>query len=66
LPTPPELQSKLAATSAADAPFVLAEAGLWYDAFDALSQQIDASPGNETLVAQRASLLDQVGLGQLN
>jgi hypothetical protein len=61
-----ELQSKLDAAPPADAYFILAEAGVWYDALDSLSQQISASPSDKGLVAQRAALLDQVGLGQLN
>ncbi len=66
LATSPELRAKLEATTPSDAPFVLAEAGLWYDALDAVSQQIVKSPDDATLLAQRAALLDQVGLGQLN
>jgi len=66
LETPSELQSKLDAAPAIDAHFILAEAGLWYDALDSLSQQITTSPNDATLLAQRAALLDQVGLGALN
>jgi hypothetical protein len=66
LSAPADLQSKLDAAPAADAHFILAEAGVWYDALDSLSQQIMLSPGDAKLAAQRAALLDQVGLGQLN
>lgn len=66
LSAPAELQSKLAAAPATDAHFILAEAGVWYDALDSLSQQILTSPDDAGLEAQRAALLDQVGLGQLN
>jgi hypothetical protein len=45
---------------------VLAEAGIWYDALDSLSMQIEAAPENENLRAQRAALLDQVGLEDVN
>lgn len=66
LSAPAELQSKLDAAPATDAYFILAEAGVWYDALDSLSQQIMTSPNDAGLEAQRAALLDQVGLGQLN
>jgi hypothetical protein len=45
---------------------VLAEAGIWYDALDSLSLQIEAAPENENLRAQRAALFDQVGLENVN
>lgn len=66
LPAPSGLQSKLDAAPASDAPFILAEAGVWYDALDSLSQQIIASPDDAVLRAQRTALLDQVGIGELN
>jgi hypothetical protein len=61
-----DLDAKLAAAQRGDAHFALAEAGIWYDALDSLTQQIDAAPGNENLRAQRAALFDQVGLENLN
>jgi hypothetical protein len=60
----PELQQKLG-EPAASKPYALAEAGIWYDAIDALSQQIDAAPGNRALWNQRAALLEQVGLPEV-
>jgi hypothetical protein len=66
LETPSDLQAKLDAAAKSEAHYVLAEAGVWYDALDALEAQIASSPGNATLLAQRAALLDQVGLGTLN
>ena len=66
LETSGDLQAKLDAAPASDAHFVLAEAGVWYDALDALNEQIASAPGDETLLAQRAALLSQVGLGKLN
>jgi len=66
LETSSELQSKLDAATDSDRYFVLAEAGVWYDALDSLSQQIAASPGDVELIAQRTALLDQVGLGSIN
>jgi len=60
----PELQRKLGEPSVSR-PHALAEAGIWYDALDSLSQQIDAAPGNRTLWNQRAALLEQVGLPEV-
>ena len=40
----------------------LVEAGLWYDAFWALSERIQTNSLNTTYLDQRASLLEQVGL----
>jgi hypothetical protein len=57
-----ELGAKLAAAQQGDAHYVLAEAGIWYDALDSLSLQIEATPENENLRTQRAALFDQVGL----
>jgi hypothetical protein len=61
-----ELNAKLAAARPTDAHYALAEAGIWYDALDSLTNQIDASPENENLRAQRAALFEQVGLENLN
>jgi uncharacterized protein DUF928 len=41
-----------------------AEAGFWYDAFESVSNAIEAHPDDASLRAQRASLLQQVGLSQ--
>ena len=38
------------------------EAGIWYDAFESVSNAIEAHPDDASLRAQRASLLRQVGL----
>jgi hypothetical protein len=58
---PPELSARLAEPGASR-PHVLAQAGIWYDAVDALSRQIDAEPGNALIVKQRTALFSQVGL----
>ncbi len=42
-----------------------AEAGLWYDAVQAISDLIDASPGDALLRRQRASLMEQAGLPEV-
>lgn len=57
-----DLKEKLAKADAASLPAIYAEAGIWYDALAALSDQIDASPDNQTLRQSRADLLRQVGL----
>ena len=44
---------------------VLADAGIWYDTVDALSQQIDADPTNAALIRERADLFTQVGLDKV-
>jgi len=41
-----------------------AAAGFWYDAFESVSNAIEAHPDDASLRAQRASLLQQVGLSQ--
>ncbi len=61
-----ELEAKLKAAQPGDAHYVLAEAGIWYDALDALSIQIESSPDDASLLAQRAALFEQVGLEKLN
>ncbi len=62
--TPPaELEAKLAAASPRQLPLLYAEAGLWYDSLAAFSALIEAAPGDEGLLRQRAALLTQIGLG---
>ena len=39
-----------------------AEAGIWYDALESISNAVDAHPDDTSIRAQRASLLKQVGL----
>jgi hypothetical protein len=51
--------------SKADAPKHYAEAGVWYDAVMAFSDQIQSDPGNMELRQQRALLLEQGGLGEV-
>jgi hypothetical protein len=52
----------LAAATPARVPFILAAAGIWYDAIGDLSARIEASPGDTQLRVQRAAQLEQVGL----
>jgi hypothetical protein len=44
----------------------LASAGIWYDAVDELSRQIEAQPDDRSLWNQRAALFEQVGLPQMD
>jgi len=61
----PALRSRLAAAPSAQAPLLYAESGVWYDSLASLSAQIDANPGDATLRARRAALLQQVGLSEV-
>jgi hypothetical protein len=58
---PIDLAAKLD-TAGSERASILADAGIWYDTIDALSQQIETDPKNAALVLQRAELLRQVGL----
>ena len=57
-----DLKGKIAKATPASLPGVYAEAGIWYDALAALSDQIDAQPDNKSLREARSDLLRQVGL----
>ena len=61
-----EPDAKLAAAVAdakgLDKAAAYAQSGIWYDALEAVSNEIDAAPKNKSLHAQRAALLDQAGL----
>jgi hypothetical protein len=57
-----DVQAKLKQASPLKAAEVYAESGIWYDAIDALSKEIAANPA---LRAQRAALLEQVGLNDV-
>ena len=56
------VRSRVKEASAASRGALYASAGIWYDAMDELSKQISAQPENRDLRAQRAALLEQVGL----
>jgi hypothetical protein len=58
----PELKAKVADAAPASRPAIYAEAGIWHDAVGGLSDLIEAQPGNQALLAERADLLRQVGL----
>jgi len=56
------LQTKIAGANEGSLARIYAEAGVWYDAIDALSRMIAKSPNDSELRSHRAALLEQVGL----
>src|SRR6185437_9555217 len=54
------LRVRLAQTETTQQASVYAAEGIWYDALSALSESIDAAPGDANLRIKRASLLEQV------
>ena len=59
-----ELEQSLAKADARNSASIYAEQGVWYDAVDAISRAIQQNPGDAGLRAQRAVLLEQVGLNE--
>ena len=59
---PPALASQIASKGET---YAYAELGLWYDAFASVSDLIDADPQSDSSREMRASLLRQVGLGEI-
>ena len=59
---PANLLNEVANWDALDRAAAYAEAGIWYDAFESISNAVDAHPEDASIRAQRASLLKQVGL----
>jgi hypothetical protein len=57
-----EQQSALDNASEDERVMLLAQEGYWYDTFAGLSELIANDPGNNELRAQRAALLEQIGL----
>jgi len=58
----PELASKLSQASDTDKPALYAQNGIWYDALQSISDQIDHAPQDASLREERAGLLKQVGM----
>jgi hypothetical protein len=58
----PDLVSKLSQASEQDKPALYAENGIWYDALQAISDQIDHAPQDASLRQERNDLLKQVGM----
>jgi hypothetical protein len=61
---PGDLGKKLEATDGVERAAAYAQAGVWYDALDTISDAIEAHPNDTSLRAQRAALLQQVGLSE--
>ncbi len=59
------LKSQLAKADERAAPSIYAQAGYFYDAIDGLSKLIARNPADAGLRAQRAALLEQVGLSKV-
>ncbi|MEA3211929.1 MAG: hypothetical protein QOE70_4986 [Chthoniobacter sp.] len=57
-----KLTAALGTAKADDRAPIYAANGIWYDALEALSDQIDAAPKDKGLRVERAALLDQAGL----
>jgi hypothetical protein len=62
--SPSGLAEKVENASDTEKAAMYAEAGIWYDALEAISNAVDAHPDDASLREQRASLLKQVGLPQ--
>ena len=63
--TPPgDLANRVAQMSDLERAAAYGQAGIWYDAFESVSNAIEAHPDDASLRAQRASLLQQVGLSE--
>lgn len=66
VPTTPELSQQIAATSSErDRSLIYAQAGLWYDALEAISTAHSTYPNDKSLLEERLLLLDQAGLSQV-
>jgi hypothetical protein len=59
---PEPLSKKLAGAGQLEVAALFAKEGFWYDAVTTLSEMIQAAPHDPNLRAQRAGLLEQVGL----
>ena len=57
-----KLTAALADAKGLEKAAVYAQHGIWYEALETVSNEIDAAPKNKDLHAQRAALLDQAGL----
>ena len=62
IPESDALAAKLKTATPAERPFVYAEAGVWYDALESISDLIDSNPTEKEFRVQRAELLEQIGL----
>ncbi len=58
----PKIKQALAKAPMSQVPHIYAEAGIWYDAFNALCSLIETSPDDSGLKLKQAALLEQIGL----
>lgn len=58
------LAASLAKSGPAARARAYAEAGVWYDAFDALTADIEAQPGNLALRERRTASIESIGLAE--
>lgn len=65
VPLSAALAERLAASAPAAHAAAFAEEGIWYDAFAAISAQIEARPGDASLRAQRAIALERIGIADV-
>jgi hypothetical protein len=61
---PADLDARIEKAGDLERASAYAQAGIWYDALDAISDAIEAHPDDASLREQRASLLKQVGLSE--
>ena len=61
---PADFLTRINAAAERARPGIYAQAGYWYEAVDSLSDLIGRNPLESNLKAQRAALLEQVGLSQ--
>ncbi len=57
-----QMLARLQNAAVEERPFIYAQAGLWFDAIDALSRRIKALPADSAARQQRRALVEQVGL----
>lgn len=57
-----DLSARLANANKTELPSIYANEGIWYDALEALSNELEAAPNDQSLRAEQATLLTQVGL----
>lgn len=61
---PADLPANIESMEPLDRAAAYAQAGIWYDALEAVSSAVDAHPDDSSIREQRAALLSQVGLSQ--
>jgi len=59
-----DVEKQLATAAKSEHPFIYADAGLWYDAFNALTVLLESQTDSEIWQQQRVELLKQIGLSE--